>query len=443
MRILILLVFLCGNVSIGKAQQNYFVYLQTDNKQPFYVRVNEKVFSSSASGYVVIPKLQNGTHVFSVGFPKNEWPQQVIPVAVANKDQGFILKNFDSKGWGLFNMQTLDVVMSNLKLSNSGTAATVTTRTDEFSNTLADVVNTPSIKEISKEETKVKETPKPVEPVIPVAETATADLPPVNSADVSVRDSSMLNPAPNDNSAAVAINDTVKSNSSVVGGSIKKVSESATAEALYISYLVQEGSSRDTIEVIIPVEATIVPSAEIQEPAPVKDSIGEVTIPEKKDTPADSNAPRFIDIELANPNNTTKDSVTAAIKTPAAQDKPNEPVAKVKEVPVKEQVTALKMINSDCKNTAGEADFLKIRKKMIAQKSEDQMINAAEKLFRQKCVSVEQVRNLSTLLLKQESKYKFFDTAYPFVYDTTEFRALEPELTDPYFLSRFRAMIRN
>jgi hypothetical protein len=79
---------------------------------------------------------------------------------------------------------------------------------------------------------------------------------------------------------------------------------------------------------------------------------------------------------------------------------------------------------------------------MIAQKSEDEMINAAEKLFRQKCYSTEQVKNLSVLLLKQESKYKFFDLAYAFVYDSSNFRELESQLTDPYFLSRFRAMIR-
>ncbi len=439
MRTLIFLVFLCGNVCIGKAQQNYFVYLQTDNKQPFYVRVNEKVFSSSASGYVVIPKLQNGTHVFSVGFPKNEWPQQVIPVPVVNKDQGFILKNFDNKGWGLFNMQTLDVVMSNSNLANSTTAATTTTRTDEFSNTLAEVVNTPSIKEISKEQPKVKDIPKPVEPTLPVAETPKADPAPAGT----IRDSTMLNTPPTTPTInSGAINDSVKSNAAVANGSIKKMSESATTEALYMSYLVQEGSSQDTIEVIIPVDAIIVPAPVVVEPAAIKDSAVDVTLPGKKETSADGKTPKFIDIELANPN-ASKDTVTVATKEQATQDQPQvQPAAKLVEAPAQEQVTTLKMINSDCKSSAGEADFLKTRKKMIAQKSEDQMINAAQKLFRQKCYSTEQVKNLSTLLLLQENKYKFFDMAYPFVYDTTNFKDLEFQLTDPYFLSRFRAMIR-
>ena len=57
MRRLYIFLFLSLVGLASKAQQFHFVYLQTDNKQPFYVRINEKLYSSSASGYVVIPKL--------------------------------------------------------------------------------------------------------------------------------------------------------------------------------------------------------------------------------------------------------------------------------------------------------------------------------------------------------------------------------------------------
>ena len=77
------------------AQQNHFIYIQTENKQPFYVRMSDKVLSSSSSGYLVISKLQDGVHDLLIGFPKNEWPQQRISVKVKNNDAGYILKNFD------------------------------------------------------------------------------------------------------------------------------------------------------------------------------------------------------------------------------------------------------------------------------------------------------------------------------------------------------------
>ena len=143
---LIFTIFVCIGFA-SYAQLNHFVYVQTDNKQAFYIRLNEKLYSSSASGYVVIPKLQSGNHIVSVGFPKNEWPTRNITITVSNKDIGYMLKNFEGKGWGLFNMLTMDITMldsPNNLLSEKKTES----RTDEFSNTLADVVNTPSIKKL-------------------------------------------------------------------------------------------------------------------------------------------------------------------------------------------------------------------------------------------------------------------------------------------------------
>jgi hypothetical protein len=446
MRTLLLFVFLCGNLYFCEAQQNYFVYLQTDNKQPFYVKVNEKVFSSSSSGYVVVPKLQNGNHVFSIGFPKNEWPQQVIPVTITGKDQGYILKNFESKGWGLFNMQTLDVVMSNSSTPASSQPSGTTTRTDQFSNTLADVVNTPSIKEISKEENKQKEVPKPAEPVKAVTDQVKSEPAPATSV-VTPVEAAPQNPAPPKTLVPANTSSAVVNNGSVPGR-ITKMSESSTGEAVVIKYLVQdEGSPQaDTVQVMITIPSAVPPAEmTVQDPAPVKSSPA-VNSAAKPAIPADPNAPKFIDIELANPNSAKDSSENKGAEPQTVTDSAEKAPANVPAQPasaaVKVPATELKMINSDCKSTAGEPDFIRIRKKMIAQKSEDEMINAAEKLFRQKCYSTEQVKNLSVLLLKQESKYKFFDLAYAFVYDSSNFRELESQLTDPYFLSRFRAMIR-
>ena len=64
-------------------------------------------------------------------------------------------------------------------------------------------------------------------------------------------------------------------------------------------------------------------------------------------------------------------------------------------------------------------------------------------MFKQKCFSTEQIKNLSGLFLKEEEKYHFFDAAYPFVHDSQQFKLLESQLTDPYIITRFRAMLRN
>ena len=100
------------------------------------------------------------------------------------------------------------------------------------------------------------------------------------------------------------------------------------------------------------------------------------------------------------------------------------------------------MINSDCRSLATEDDFLKLRKKMAAQKSEENMVVIAKKAFVLKCYTTEQVRNLSALFLKDEGCYNFFDAAYPHVSDTQNYPTLINRLTDSYYINRFKAMIR-
>ena len=97
---------------ITKAQKNYFIYLQTDNKQAFSIKMNGKDLSSSVSGYIVIPKLLSGEHSFVVSFPKSEWPKQSFNVLLSGNDEGYVLKNFNDKGWGLYNLQSMDIVMN-------------------------------------------------------------------------------------------------------------------------------------------------------------------------------------------------------------------------------------------------------------------------------------------------------------------------------------------
>ena len=111
--------------------------------------------------------------------------------------------------------------------------------------------------------------------------------------------------------------------------------------------------------------------------------------------------------------------------------------------PVKENIVKPVMINSDCKNFATEEDFLKLRKKMAAEDNDDGMISIAKKTFKSKCFTTEQVKNLCVLFLKDEGKYKIFDAAYPFVSDSYNFSTLETQLTDVYFINRFKVMIRH
>ena len=107
--LIIISFFLLSSVLVS-AQEKHFIFIQTDNNQAFYVQLNGKLFSSSASGYMIIPKLVQGKYNIVVGFPLNIYPEQSFECLVESKDMGFSLKNFGDKGWGLFNLQTYEVV---------------------------------------------------------------------------------------------------------------------------------------------------------------------------------------------------------------------------------------------------------------------------------------------------------------------------------------------
>ena len=130
------------------SQKVYFVYLQSETEQPFYVKMNGKIHSSSASGYLILSKLRDSTYNFTVGFPQNKWPEQNFSVAVNKKDHGYLLKNFGEKGWGLFDLQTLSVQMA-----VSGSAKIEEKKIEEnkdvsvFTEILSKAADDPSLKE--------------------------------------------------------------------------------------------------------------------------------------------------------------------------------------------------------------------------------------------------------------------------------------------------------
>jgi hypothetical protein len=71
------------------------------------------------------------------------------------------------------------------------------------------------------------------------------------------------------------------------------------------------------------------------------------------------------------------------------------------------------------------------------------MIDEARKIFKTRCFSVVQVKNLSALFLTDLGKYMLFDAFYSFVSDPENYPKLEDELKDQYYIKRFRTMLRN
>jgi hypothetical protein len=132
---------------------------------------------------------------------------------------------------------------------------------------------------------------------------------------------------------------------------------------------------------------------------------------------------KFLEIELANPNGKISE-----IRGDSMQH---------------QNISKSQMINSDCKNLATNEDFLKLRKKMAAAENPDDMIAVSKKFLKTKCFTTEQLKNLSVLFLSDAGKYSFFDAAYPFVSDSQNYTQLESQLTETYYINRFKVMVKH
>lgn len=178
----ILLVFALAAMALSASSQKvYFMYLQSEPAQPFFVKMNGKVYSSSVSGYLILPKLFDTTYSFNLGFIQIKVPEQSFTVRMAQKDHGFLVKDFGEKGWGLFDLQSLAIQYSStfqVKTDNSNLQNNK--EVSPFTDLLAKATGDPSLREnppapkveekpVIKPEAVVVEQPKPAEPkLIPV-----------------------------------------------------------------------------------------------------------------------------------------------------------------------------------------------------------------------------------------------------------------------------------
>jgi len=117
----ILLCFLLLPVFHTAFSQYHFIYIQAENKKPFFVTLNNRSYASTAAGYVIIPKLTDTMYRFTVRF-ENEPTEERFQCFINKKDLGFNLKNIGNKGWSLQNLQSYAIIMS----SSSELAGSIT-----------------------------------------------------------------------------------------------------------------------------------------------------------------------------------------------------------------------------------------------------------------------------------------------------------------------------
>lgn len=537
--LVIIWVLMAGRIC---AQQDYFVLIQADNSQPFYIRMEDKTFSSSAQGHLILSQLKEDSYTITIGFPKKLFPEQQFSFSLHKRDLEFQLKDLGEKGWGLFNPQTQELKMADEKKDGGArTHLEGVKKDDAFSRLMAGVVSDTAVMyNTYAMEATLKDSPAVSKAVpssgispatasrIPLSGRSPAGLPanapagvpdsgashPDSAVTGNKGDSSRLTspgsfpvtglPAPAasvsgapgkdtalfrkdtvlsvtnkgegvessnkgvetespkaanlpDTSASARVIEAVKKgdtaaylpdSGAVTGikqptaaastatpgmaplhkaGPVVKLSERKTAKGMRLVYADHmKGQKADTIVVIIPVDtvARLADSrASTGSAATVPDSLA--SLPGRTpDRPASSPD------RLASSGGTE----SASSKTSSSGTILSRP-----DTVQKKTASRVLFINSDCRNFATDYDVDKLRVKLLETAKDEDRLIVARKVFKTKCFSTKQIRALSEVFTADAQKFKFFETAYPFVSDE-HFKELRDLLADPVYSNKFKTM---
>ena len=356
------------------AQDKYFLYVQTDNEQAFYARFQGRTLSSSANGYLILPRVSDTAVTLTIGFPKRLFPEQTFNIGNIRSDKGFLLKNIPEKGWVLAGMQDAGILAATTPADPAAPVTAPRSTADPFSELLSTVIADSSLRE-----TPIVRTAPP-----PVPATQPSPAVPAKP-DTSVAMAAQpLRPTP---AAVPAVQaETGRPEQGQPGArsaGSRKLLEQIDATGVQMIFTDQVASGvTDTVSVFIPKDgsARTAPTAAVK---PVSD-----------------------------------------VETPAAAGRPGVPPA----VPDR----------TDCKSFVNVKDLGLLRRRMEALADEDAKVALALRSFRESCYSTEQVRSLLVVFGREEGRFKLLDAAYPYVTDPSKFPELESVLKDSYFIYRFR-----
>ena len=449
----------------ASSQKVYFVYIQTESEQPFFVKLNEKITSSTASGYLILSKLHDSSYNFNIGFPQNKYAEQNFSVSIGQKDHGYLLKNFGEKGWGLFDLQTLTVQMSTSKnLNNNAGAKMDNKEISVFTDILSKAADDPSLKDKPVVKMEEKKTEVAVVEVAKKEESKTVAATVVKTPDTKIVVNEPVVTKQDETTAQPIIKkeeQKAEIKAIVSEPVITKPTEVVTApvvnkDELKETIILKPLEKVETTEVKndnpkVEVKETIVtkPIETVAQPV-VKVEINTNETEEYKKTlvtkkSESSTTEGFGLVFLDDYQNGTTDTIRLIIPNPksAVVALKEEPKEEKKFLEIATEPTKKVALKNNCSSIADGSDFQKLRKNMAAEKTDDGMINEATKFFKSKCFTVHQLENLQTLFLDDAGKYKFFDAAYNYASDVENFSSLQSQLKDEYYITRFKAMLRN
>lgn len=107
------------------AQQVNSVHIQSENFHPYYVQWKGSSYSSSSTGYLVIPQVPAGDHTLVIGFERYEVPGYALSFAITDKSRAFTLRQGIDNSLSLFDMVSFDLTRGSIATREQLEEATV------------------------------------------------------------------------------------------------------------------------------------------------------------------------------------------------------------------------------------------------------------------------------------------------------------------------------
>jgi hypothetical protein len=371
----------------------YFVLIQADSGQAFYIRLDSQLYSSSPAGHLILSKLKDSAYPITVGFPGQIYPEQRYLLNIGEKDRALRLIRQDNS-WRLLDDQGLTMPAVADPAAGEMPLLAGAKKDDAFSQMMAAIVRDTAVMYNTYAASS--------DSIYPAALDSARSRATVDTPAISVRGQD----------SGIASAPTFAIPSAPTG--VVKLSERKSTQSLSLVYTDHVVNKKtDTIDVIIPVDTQAVA---VRPPSSSSDTVRSTTRVQLPDTSRFTVAQQtFFPDSTRTINRTPPHAASTSNKS------------------------SLPFVNSDCHAFATDYDVDKLRVRMLSANKDDDRILVAYKIFKTKCFTSNQVSALCEVFTTDAAKFKFLEAAYPFVSDD-RFPELVNLLSDPVYAGKFRAL---
>ena len=403
----------------------YFVLIQADSGQAFYIRLDSQLYPSSPAGHLILAQLKDSAYPMTVGFPGQIYPEHRYLLNIRQRDQALRLSRQDNN-WRLLDDQGQSMPTVADPAAAEMPLLAGARKDDAFSQMMAAIVRDTAV--MYNTYAASSDTAQPAADTV-------ASRPIILAPQTDV--SSSL-PAP---PAAAPVTPTSPVASPAIPSAptgVVKLSEHKSTQSLSLVFTDHPVNKKtDTIDVIIPVDT---PALAVHQ-YPYTDTTRYTNTTRYTDSPRNTDTAGYTD--TAHTTSSVTSTIrkvppdTARLRSPIPGHAPK-PDTSTKTAPTSHK-SSLPFVNSDCHAFATDYDVDKLRVRMLSANKDDDRILVAYKIFKTKCFSTNQVSALSEIFTTDAAKFKFLETAYPFVSDD-QFPELVNLLSDPVYAGKFRTL---